>query len=71
VEDSQRSEGLNVRFVHNSIRKFLGLSQSSLILNKDRRLFGAKSEKLILGEPLYTSPHHFFEDHKYITLEGT
>jgi len=56
VEDSQRSEGLNVRFVHNSIRKLLGLSQSSLILNKDRRLFGAKSEKLILGEPLYTRP---------------
>ena len=59
VEVSQRSEGLNVRFVHNSIRKLLGLSQSSLILNKDRRLFGAKSEKLIPGEPLYTRPAWF------------
>ena len=51
VEASQSNEGLNVRFVHNSIRKLLGLTQSSLILNKDRRLFGAKSEKLIPGEP--------------------
>jgi len=56
VEASQSNEGLNVRFVHNSIRKLLGLTQSSLILNKDRRLFGAKSEKLIPGEPLYTRP---------------
>ena len=56
VEDSQRSEGLNVKFVPNSIRKLLGLSQSSLIINKDRRHFGVKSEMLILGEPLYTRP---------------
>jgi len=50
------TEGLNVRFVCNSIRKLLGLSQSSLILNKDRRYFGVKSEMLILDEPPYTRP---------------
>jgi len=56
VEDSQRSEGLNVKFVPNSIRKLLGLSQSSLILNKDRKCFGEKSEMPILDEPPYTRP---------------
>ena len=56
AEVSQVREGLNVRFVCNSIRKLLGLSQSSLIINKDRRYFGVKSEMLISGEPPYTRP---------------
>ncbi|MDA3823113.1 MAG: hypothetical protein PF450_10975 [Bacteroidales bacterium] len=56
VEDSQRSEGLNVEFVPNSIRKLMGLTLSSLILNKGRRYFGEKSGILILSEPPYTRP---------------
>ena len=56
MEVSQVREGLNVRFVCNSIRKLLGLSQSSLIINKDRRYFGVKSEMLIPDEPPYTRP---------------
>jgi len=56
VEESQNSEGQNVRVACNSIRKLLGLTQSSLILNKDRRYFGEKSGILILGEPPYTRP---------------
>jgi len=34
----------------------LGATQSSHILNKDRKYFGVKSEMLILGEPPYTRP---------------
>ena len=56
VEDSQRSEGLNVEFAPNSIRKLMGLTLSSLILNNGRRYFGEKSGILILSEPLYTRP---------------
>jgi len=43
VEDSQRSEGLNVEVAPNSIRKLMGLTLSSLILNNGRRYFGEKS----------------------------
>ena len=51
AEVSRDWEGLNVKFVPNSIRKLLGLSQFSLILNKDRKCFGEKSEMPILDEP--------------------
>ena len=54
AEVSRDWEGLNVKFVPNSIRKLLGLSQFSLILNKDRKCFGEKSEMPILDEPPYT-----------------
>ena len=53
AEVSKDREGLNVRFVCNSIRKLPDYRDFSLLINKDRRYLGVKSEILILGEPPY------------------